>query len=71
MKYIDKFTLISYLIIFLIYNIIGYFFNIDILKVFVINSNGAELSFVSLFAPLLSAYIIYYCTKNLKIDKKS
>ncbi|MGL4336251.1 MAG: hypothetical protein ACRCST_05100 [Turicibacter sp.] len=65
MKYKDKFTMISYVIIFLIYNMIAYVFDIDILKIFVINDKGSELSLVSLVAPLLSAYIIYFCTKHL------
>ena len=67
MKYRENFTLITFLIIFLTYNFIGYFFDIDALKVLVYGSNdGITISFISLFIPVIISYVVYYATNKLK-----
>lgn len=68
MKHIEKFTLITFIIIFLTYNIIGYIANIAELKFIVFNTNnGITVSFISLFVPIILSYVIYYFTNKFKI----
>jgi len=66
MKYKDKFTLAVFLIIFITYNIVGYFFNLDILKFIMFNNNGFSISFIALFIPIILAYLIYYVTNKIQ-----
>ena len=66
MKYKDKFTLAVFLIIFITYNIVGYFFNLDILKFIMFNNNGFSISFIALFIPIILAYLIYYITNKFQ-----
>ena len=67
MKYRENFTLITFLIIFLTYNFIGYSLNIDALKAIVFDSNkGVTISFIALFIPVIISYIVYYATNKLK-----
>ncbi|MCR1899655.1 hypothetical protein NSA47_11780 [Irregularibacter muris] len=64
----DKFTFITFLIIFIIYNIIGYIFDVDVLKVLTIHKNGFGISFISVIAPVITAYLIYYILRRLEIS---
>ena len=67
MKYRDKFILITFAIIFLTYNFIGYFLDVEMLKVVIFNDDkGINVSFVALIFPMILSYIIYYCTGKLK-----
>lgn len=67
MKHMEKFTLITFIIIFLTYNIIGYTLNIAELKFIVFNTNnGITVSFISLFVPIILSYVIYYFTNKFK-----
>lgn len=73
----EKFTLITFLIIFIMYNIIGYAFNVNELKVLIIHNNVVnegfdirfELSNIALFVPVITSYLIYYVLKYLKINE--
>ena len=67
MKYRENFTLITFLIIFLTYNFIGYCLDVDTLKIIVFNNDkGITISFVALFIPIIVSYVIYYFTNKLK-----
>lgn len=66
MKYRDKFTLLTFLILFLAYNAVGYIFDIQELKILILKNNGITLSFIALIVPVLLSYIIFYSTRNLK-----
>lgn len=70
MKYKDKFTSIVFFIIFITYNAIGYIFELDMLKFIILNNNGLKISFISLFVPIILAYLIYYFTNKIQNNKE-
>lgn len=70
MKYKDKFTSIVFFIIFITYNAIGYIFELDMLKFIILNNNGLKISFISLFVPIILAYLIYYLTNKIQSNNE-
>ena len=67
MKYRENLTLITFLIIFLIYKFIGYSLNINVLTIIAFNNDkGITVSFIALFIPVIISYVVYYATNNLK-----
>ena len=67
MKYRENFTFVTFLIIFLTYNFIGYYLDIDTLKIIVFNNDkGITISFVALFIPIIVSYVVYYFTNKIK-----
>lgn len=62
----EKLVLIVFIVSFVILNIIGYVFNIDILKTIDKNDNGHSIYFVSLFISLVISIISDIIFKNIK-----
>lgn len=64
----DKFILITFLITFVIYNIIGYIFDVDVLRFIIFHKNGFGVSFVTVITPLITSYLIYNILKYLNLN---
>ena len=62
----EKLLLIVFIILFVILNIIGYIFNIDMLKIIDKTDNGHTIYFVSTFISLVISIISYIIFKNVK-----
>lgn len=67
MKKSDKFILTTFLVIFLVYNIVGYVFDVDVLRFITFLKHGYGISFVAVIAPLITSYLIYFTLKYLNI----
>ena len=67
MSYKDKFTLVTFIFIFITYNVIGYCLDIEMLKIVIIepDHSGMSVSLVALFVPLILSYVIYYFTNKI------
>lgn len=67
----ERNIIIVFWLVFIILNLIGYVFNIDILKTFLIRENGRDFYFISILISLLITLIYYiiYCVIN-KYNKK-
>jgi hypothetical protein len=68
MKHSEKFILITFLVIFLVYNTIGYVFDTDVLRFITFAKHGFGMSFVGIIAPLITTYLIYFTLKYLNIN---
>ena len=66
----NRFNFITYIIIFIVYNIIGYVFDVNVLKIVTIHENGFDISFVALFVPIIPTYLIYYVARLLNETSK-
>lgn len=62
----EKCLLIVFIISFVILNVIGYIFNIDILKIIDKTDNGHTIYFVSVFISLVISIISYIISKIIK-----
>lgn len=67
MKPMDKFTLTTFLVIFIVYNIIGYALDVDVLKFIIFRKDGFTISFVATFVPVIIAYLVYSILKTFNI----
>lgn len=67
MKNRDKFTMVTFFVVFIVYNIIGYPFDIDVLRFVTLREDGFGMSFVGILAPLAVTCLIYLILKYLKI----
>jgi hypothetical protein len=71
MRYIDKFTFVAFLITFITYNIVGYIFDVDVLKFIIFRKDGFSMSFVAIFVPVITAYLIYFILRLFNINDNS
>lgn len=62
----DKITIMIFLSSFIFLNVIGYFFDIDILKTLIIKENGFTFYFASLYISLLIIIIYRIVTKHAR-----
>lgn len=66
----SKLMLVIFLNIFIIYNAIGYIFDVDVLRFITLQRHEYGLSFVAILAPLITTYTIYFIIRVLGIDIK-